>query len=138
MGSGAKRKPRRARAPSFIGPIVHWTSHGRSLAHPRAKAGASNQVQLFRQSRVMTHLQRRMAVVGNGITDVGNQTPSRTPSQPTAERLAGSDGSSDPRIDSPLKNATISILVALSPQGGDSGRGNDAAPLKLVHLVARG
>jgi len=40
-----------------------------------------------------------MAVVGNGIIDVGNQTPSRNPSQPIAEPLAQSDGSSELRID---------------------------------------
>ena len=86
-------------------------------------------------SRVMPHLQRRVAVVGNGIADVGNQTASRNPSQPIAERLAGVDGSSEPRIDKPLQTGTISICGAMSLQGGDSGRGNESVPQKLVHLV---
>jgi hypothetical protein len=76
-----------------------------------------------------------MAVVGNGITDVGNQIPSRNSSQPTAERLAGSDGCSEPRVDKPLQTGTISICGAMSLQGGDSGRGNESVPQKLVHLV---
>jgi hypothetical protein len=76
-----------------------------------------------------------MAVVGNGITDVGNQIPSRNPSQPTAERLAGSDGCSEPRVDKPLQTGTIGICGAMSLQGGDSGRGNESVPQKLVHLV---
>ena len=83
----------------------------------------------------MTHLQRRVAVVGNGITDVGNQTASRNPSQPIAERLAGVDGPSEPPIDKPLQPGTISICGAMSLQGGDSGRGNESVPQKLVHLV---
>ena len=76
-----------------------------------------------------------MAVVGNGITDVGNQTPSRNPGQPIAEPLAPSDGSSEPRVDKPLQTGTISICGAMSLQGGDSGRGNESVPQKLVHLV---
>ena len=73
--------------------------------------------------------------MGNGITDVGNQIPSRNPSQPTAERLAGSDGCSEPQVDKPLQTGTISICGAMSLQGGDSGRGNESVPQKLVHLV---
>jgi hypothetical protein len=83
----------------------------------------------------MTHLQRRVAVVGKGITDVGNQTTSRNPSQPIAERLAGVGGSSEPRIDKPLQTGTISICGAMSLQGGGSGRGNESVPQKLVQLV---
>jgi hypothetical protein len=83
----------------------------------------------------MTHLQRRVAVVGNGITDGGNQTASRNPSQPIAEPLAGIDGSSEPPIDKPLQTGTIGICGAMSLQGGDSGRGNESVPQKLVHLV---
>jgi hypothetical protein len=99
------------------------------------KAGRSNQVQLLWPWRVMTHLQRRVAVVGNGITDGGNQTASRNPSQPIAEPLAGIDGSSEPPIDKPLQTGTIGICGAMSLQGGDSGRGNESVPQKLVHLV---
>jgi hypothetical protein len=83
----------------------------------------------------MTHLQRRVAVVGNGITGVGNPTASRNPSQPIAEHLAGVDGSPEPRIDKPLQTGTIGICGAMSLQGGDSGRGNESVPQKLVHLV---
>jgi hypothetical protein len=71
--------------------------------------------------------------VGNGITDVGNQTPSQNPSQPIAEPLARV--SSQPGIDKPLQTATISMCGAMSLQGGDSGRGNESVPQKLVHLV---
>ena len=76
-----------------------------------------------------------MAVVGNGIIDVGNQTPSRNPSQPIAEPLAKSDGSSELRIDKPLQTGTTSICGAMPLQRGDSGRGNESVPQKLVHLV---
>jgi hypothetical protein len=76
-----------------------------------------------------------MAVVGNGSTDVGNQTPSRNPSQPIAEPLARSDGSSELRIDKPLETGTISICGAMPLQRGESGRGNESVPQKLVHLV---
>jgi hypothetical protein len=83
----------------------------------------------------MTHLQQRMAVVGNGIVDVGNQTPSRNPSQPIAEPLAPSDGSCELQIDKPLQTATMSVCGAMSLQGGDNGRGNESVPQKFVHLV---
>jgi len=75
-----------------------------------------------------------MAVVGNGITGVGNQTPSRNPSQPV-EPLAQSGGSCELRIDRPPQTGTISICGAMSLQRGDSGRGNESVPQKLVHLV---
>ncbi len=73
--------------------------------------------------------------MGNGITDVGNQTPSSNPSQPIAEPLAQNEGSSELRIDKPLQTGTISICGAMSLQRGDSGRGNESVPQKLVHLV---
>jgi hypothetical protein len=75
----------------------------------------------------MTHLQQRMAVVGNGNIDVGNQTPTRSPDQSIVERLVG--------IDKPLQTGTISICGAMSLQGGDGGRGNESVPQKFVHLV---
>jgi hypothetical protein len=75
-----------------------------------------------------------MAVVGNGITDVGNQTPSRNPSQPVGP-LDQSAGPSELRINKPLQTGTISICGAMSLQRGDSGRGNESVPQKLVHLV---
>jgi hypothetical protein len=83
----------------------------------------------------MTHLQQRMAVVGNGNIDVGNQTPTRSPDQSIVERLVGGDGSSEPPIDKPLQTGTISICGAMSLQGGDGGRGNESVPQKFVHLV---
>ncbi len=73
--------------------------------------------------------------MGNGITDVGNQNPSSNPSQPIAEPLAQSEGSSELRIDKHLQTGTISICGAMSLQRGDSGRGNESVPQKLVHLV---
>ncbi len=73
--------------------------------------------------------------MGNGITDVGNQTPSRNPGQPIAEPLTQSEGSSELRIDKHLQTATIGICGAMSLQRGDSGRGNESVPQKLVHLV---
>jgi hypothetical protein len=74
-----------------------------------------------------------MAVVGT--TDVGNQTPSGKPDQPIVERLAGSDGSSELRIDksNALKAERPRICGAMSEQRGDSG--NQSAPQKLVQLV---
>jgi hypothetical protein len=76
-----------------------------------------------------------MAVVGNGIIDVGNQTPSRNPSQPTAEPLAQSDGSSEPRIDKPLQTGTISLCGAMPLQRGDSCRRNESVPQEFVRLI---
>ena len=134
-GSGAKTKTARREPLSSVGPVVHWTSGGRSLAHHRYRPAASNQVQPFWQLGVVTHLQRRVAVVGNGITDVGNQTPSRNPNQPIAGPLAQSEGSSELRIDKHPQTGTIGICGAMSLQRGDSGRGNESVPQKLVHLV---
>src|SRR5438876_10188413 len=133
MDQGQNLKSRPASA------VVHWTSRSRSLAQPRggslAHPADSNRVQPFWQSRVMARLQQRMAVVGNGIIDVGNQTPSRNPSQPVTEPLAQSDRSSELRIDKPLQTGTISICGAMPLQRGDSGRGNESVPQKLVHLA---
>ncbi len=105
--------------------VVHWPTTGKGR----------NQVQPFWQLGVVTHLQRRVAVVGNGITDVGNQTPSRNPNQPIAGPLAQSEGSSELRIDKHPQTGTIGICGAMSLQRGDSGRGNESVPQKLVHLV---
>ena len=65
--------------------------------------------------------------MANDNVDVGNQTPTRKPGQPIAERLAQSDGSPEPRIDKPL------ICGAMSLQRGDSGR--ESVAQKFVHLV---
>jgi hypothetical protein len=75
--------------------------------------------------------------VGNGNIDVGNKTPTRKSGQPTIEGLAGIDGSSGPGIEkqSSLKADREKISRAMSQQRGDSGRGNESAPQKLVQLV---
>jgi hypothetical protein len=83
------------------------------------------------------YLQQRTAVVGNGNIDVGNKSPTRKPGQPSVERLARTDGSSELRIDKqdPLKPERPGICGAMSLQRGDSGRGNESAPQKFVQLV---
>jgi hypothetical protein len=79
--------------------------------------------------------------VGNGNTDVGNDTPTRKSGQPLVENLSGNHGS-EPRIDPSLKTERrakasehpASVCGAMSQQGGDF-RGNVSAPQKFVHLV---
>ena len=73
--------------------------------------------------------------MGNGIIDVGNQTPSRNPGQPIGEPLTRSNNASELPVDEPLQTGTISICGAMSLQRGESGRGNESVPQKLVHLV---
>jgi hypothetical protein len=75
--------------------------------------------------------------VGNGNIDVGNKSPTPKPGQPIVERLAGTDGSSELRIDkrNPLKPGRPGISGAMSLQRGDRGRGNESAPQKFVQLV---
>jgi hypothetical protein len=85
--------------------------------------------------RVLSQLQKRIFVVGNGNIDVGNKTPTREPGQPVVVCLAQSDGSAVPGMDSSnsLKSERPGICGAMSQQRGDSG--NVSAPQKLVHLV---
>jgi hypothetical protein len=52
--------------------------------------------------------------VGNGNVDVGNQTTIR---------------------ESGLTAARPKVCAAMAQQCGDSGRGNQSAPQKLVHLI---
>jgi hypothetical protein len=75
--------------------------------------------------------------VGNGNIDVGNKTPTRKPDQPISKPLAESNGSGELRIDgrNPPKNERPGICGAMSLQYGDSGRGNESAPQKLLQLV---
>ena len=75
--------------------------------------------------------------MGNGNIDVGNKTPTRKPGQPIVERLAKSNSSSEQRIEQldSLKTQRTRICGAMSQQCGDSGRGNESAPQKFVHLV---
>jgi hypothetical protein len=85
--------------------------------------------------RVVSNLQHRIPVVGN--IDVGNKTPTRKTGQPTVERLYGTDGLPELRIDqpnpSPAKHS--GNCGAMTLQSGDSGWGNQSAPQKLLHLV---
>lgn len=87
------------------------------------------------QSCVVIYLQQRMAVVGNGSIDVGNENLTRKPGQPAVEPLGG--GSSKPRIDKQNLPRTERprISGAMAQQCGDIGRGNQSAPQKFVRLV---
>jgi hypothetical protein len=95
-------------------------------------------VQLSARLRVANLPQQRIAVVGNGNIDVGNESPTRKPGQPTVENFSGSIGSSELRIDSSLKTEregkSSGLCGAMSQQGGEF-RGNVSAPQKFVHLV---
>jgi hypothetical protein len=73
--------------------------------------------------------------LGDDNIDVGNNPPCK-PGQPIIERSAGSNGSTDVRIDrqNPLKKERP-ICGAMSQQYGDSHRGNESAPQKFVQLV---
>jgi hypothetical protein len=73
--------------------------------------------------------------VGHDNIDVGNN-PTRQRKEPILQRSAESNGSTDARIDrqSP-KRAERPICGAMSQQYGDSHRGNESAPQKLVQLV---
>jgi hypothetical protein len=98
-----------------------------------------NTAQLSRCPRVVTTPQKRIAVVGNGNIDVGNQTPTRKPGQPIVQNLSESNGSAELRIDPAPKKGRASTnpasnCGAMSQQGGEF-RGNVSAPQKLVHLV---
>jgi hypothetical protein len=87
-------------------------------------------------ARYPTPSSTRIAVVGNGNTDVGKKTPTRESGQPIIERLASS-GFPDLRIDHQdgLKRERPRKCGAMSEQSSDSGRGNEQVPQKLVHLV---
>jgi hypothetical protein len=75
--------------------------------------------------------------VGNGNIEVGKKTATRNPARLIVQGLAGSDGSSEPRIEqpNPPATATPANCGAMAQQGCDSGRGNQSAPQKLVQLV---
>ena len=72
--------------------------------------------------------------MGNGNIHVGNETPTRKPGQPTVESFSGSNGSSELRIDSPLRPEHPEICGAMSQQGGEF-RGNISSPQEFLHLV---
>jgi hypothetical protein len=85
--------------------------------------------------RVLKIPQQRIAVVGNGNIDVGSESLTRKPGQPTVEN---SIGASERRIDSSLKTGregtSSGLCGAMSQQGGEF-RGNVSAPQKFLHLV---
>lgn len=70
--------------------------------------------------------------MGNGNIDVGKQTPTRKSGQPAVELTSGRNGSSEQRIDNPLK--TERLCGAMSQQRNDFF-GNFSTPQKFVHLV---
>ena len=91
---------------------------------------------LWAIARYPTISRTRIAVVGNGNTDVGNTPPTREPEQPIVDRLV-SGGFTGARLD-PLrsdKGQPAKKCGAMSEQSADSGRGNEQVPQQLVHLV---
>ena len=75
--------------------------------------------------------------MGNGNIDVGNETPTRKTGQPSIERLFGSNGLPELRIDQHTSSQAVrpEICGAMTLQTGDSGWGNQSAPQELLHLV---
>ena len=73
--------------------------------------------------------------MGHDNIDVGNN-PTRKTGQPILQRSAEGNGSTDARIErhNP-KRTERPICGAMSQQYGDSHRGNESAPQKLVQLV---
>ncbi|SDS33558.1 hypothetical protein [Bradyrhizobium canariense] len=84
--------------------------------------------------------------MGTGNIGVGKTPSTRKSGQPLVKRLLGSD-LPELRIDNqnplqnPLQNpsqplrADRKVCGAMAEQRGDSGRGHQSAPQKLVHLV---
>ncbi|MBU6461466.1 MAG: hypothetical protein KGK01_08980 [Bradyrhizobium sp.] len=75
--------------------------------------------------------------MGNDNIDVGNETPTRKTGQPSVERLFGSSGLPELRIDQENSSRAVppAISGAMAQQHGDSGRGNQSVPQGLLHLV---
>ena len=75
--------------------------------------------------------------MGNGNIDVGKKIPVRKSGQPKVKTLVVSNGPSAPRIDKQNfpKADRPKICGAMAQQSSDSGRINESAPQKLVHLV---
>jgi hypothetical protein len=92
---------------------------------------------LSRQLRVVANLQQRISVVGNGNNDVGTKTPTRKTGKPSIQRLSGSNGLPELRIDQSTSSQAErrKVCGAMTLQSGDSGWGNQSAPQKLLHLV---
>jgi hypothetical protein len=92
---------------------------------------------LLARLRVISNIHQGRSVVGNGNIGVGTETATRKIGQPTVERLSGTNGLPELRID-PLSSAQPrrpSVCGAMTQQSGDSGWGTQCAPQKLVHLV---
>jgi hypothetical protein len=73
--------------------------------------------------------------VGNGNIDVGKKASTRKTGQPIVERLFGSSGLPELRIDqqNPGQAARPHICGAMAQQRGDSGI--QSTPQELLHLV---
>jgi hypothetical protein len=90
------------------------------------------------QSRVGAILLiRGITVVGNGNFDVGKATPTRKTGQPLVERLFGSDGLPELRIDQSVTEqaARPDICGAMAQQSDQSSYGNQSVQQGLLHLV---
>ena len=73
--------------------------------------------------------------MGHDNIDVGNN-PTRQPGQPIVQRSAESIGSTGVHIERQNPKGTERpVCGAMSQQYGDSYRGNESAPQKLVQLV---
>lgn len=76
--------------------------------------------------------------MGNGNIDVGSETQTRNPGRATVERLSGSNGSSELRIEPSVTTVPLAgpsgICRAMSQQGSEF-LGNVSVPQKFVRLV---
>lgn len=75
--------------------------------------------------------------MGDGNSDVGTETATRTPRQAMAQGLARPGGFAEPEIDrqDPAKIKRLRISGAMQQQCGDSSRGNQSALQEFVQLV---
>ena len=75
--------------------------------------------------------------MGNGNIDVGSKTPTRKTGKPSIQRLSGSNGLPELRIDQSISSQgeRRKVCGAMTLQSGDSGWDNQSAPQKLLHLV---
>jgi hypothetical protein len=136
---GRAATPNRPASPSALLSIFLFRQVARDgNVEPGDRRGRLNDTHAtFLCSRALSNTSSaRIAVVGNGNTDVGSKTPTRESGQPIIERLA-SNGFPDLRIDHQdgLKREGARRCGAMSEQSADSGRGNEQVPQKLVHLV---
>jgi hypothetical protein len=73
--------------------------------------------------------------VGNGNIDVGSRTPTRKSGRPSIKRWLGSNALPEVRIDEQIRSRAERVSGAMMEQRGDSVRGDQSAPQKLVRLV---